>query len=263
LAQEHYIPVFQPEDINTPESISAIQALRPDLLVTIAYGLKLKKAVRESAVYGAINLHPSLLPELRGAAPIPFALWEGKITSGITIFKLTANMDAGPVFVKKPYFVFPSENATDLSFRFARIGAKMLLQFLQDYFTNPWEPEPQEEALATYCRKIEKEDCLIDWHKPALEIQHQIRALSLLPGAHTYFRNLQFKLLEADVLATQSDSPPGSIVALEKNVGLVVQTLQGQLMVKSVQPAGKKPMSAWAYHLGSRLEPGERFSSNG
>jgi methionyl-tRNA formyltransferase len=262
LALEHNIPVLQPEDINSAEVIDQIRALSPDLLVTVAYGSKLKKAVRQSASYGAINLHPSLLPELRGAAPIPFALWNGMIQTGITIFQLTARMDAGPVYVKKPFYIFPSEQATDLAERLAHLGSKLLLQFLQDFSNQPWQPEPQNEQLATYCRKIDKDDCLIDWHKPAPEIQNQIRALSLTPGAYTLFRNQPLKIIDADVINLTSDLPAGTVSAVEKNAGFSIQTASGQLLVKAVQPSGKKIMSAWAFHLGSRIEAGERMGIN-
>lgn len=261
IAIEHNIPVLQPEDINAPEVIQQIQELKPDLFVTVAYGSKLKKAIRQSAIYGAINLHPSLLPELRGAAPIPFALWNGMNQTGITIFKLSSRMDAGPVYIKKPYFIFPGENATDLAERLAYIGSKVLLEFLTDWFQKPYEPEPQDESLATYCRKLEKEDGLLNWDKPVAEICNQIRALSITPGAYTYFRGQQLKILEVDIMEGQSNLPGGSITALQKNIGFTVQAQDKQLLLKIVQPAGKKAMSAWAFHLGSRIVTGERMNN--
>ncbi len=262
LALEHNLPLFQPEDINSPQSIKMIQELKPDLLITVAYGSKLKKAVRQSAAYGAINLHPSLLPQLRGAAPIPFALLNGMVQTGITIFQLSARMDAGPVYLKKPYFIFPGENATDLAERLAYIGSKLLLEFLTDWSQNPWQPEVQDESQATYCRKLEKEDGLLDWQQPVSAICNQIRAMSLTPGAYTYFRGQQLKILEVEVIESQSSMPCGSVTALHKNSGFTVQAQDKQLLIKTVQPSGKKVMSAWAYQLGSRIVPGELFGTN-
>jgi len=262
LALEHNISVLQPEDINNPEAIAQLITLKPDLLVTVAYGSKLKKAVRQSATLGAINLHPSLLPELRGAAPIPFALLNGFLQTGITIFQLTAKMDAGPVYVKKPYFIFPGENATDLTERLAYIGSKLLLEFLTNWSEQAWQPEPQDESQATYCRKLSKEDGLLDWQKPVSEVCNQIRAMSLLPGAFTYFRAQQLRILEVEIIESHSVLPPGSVTSLQKNVGFTVQALDKQLLIKTVQPAGKKVMSAWAFHLGSRIETRERMGSN-
>ncbi len=259
LALAHNIPVFQPEDINSEDSLAVLAGLGADLLVTVAYGQKLNKAVRNSAVHGAINLHPSLLPELRGAAPIPFALWQGMVQTGISIFKLTGRMDAGPVYVSRPLFVFPDENATLLSDRLSRIGARFLLQFLNDWSEKHQEPIPQDETRASYCRKLEKADCILDWNQPAAEVRNHIRALSLLPGAYTYFRGQQLKILEADILEENSGLEPGSVVALIKNTGFTVQAGAGQLLIKHVQPAGKPAMSAWAYHLGARITPGERM----
>ena len=259
LALEHNLSILQPEDINTEDSIAAIRALQPDLLVTVAYGSKLKKAVRQTAAFGAINLHPSLLPQLRGAAPIPFALLSGMVQTGISIFQLTAKMDAGPVFVKKPFFIFPGENATDLADRLAYISSKLLLDFLTDWFQNPWQPETQDEALATYCRKLEKEDGLLDWQQPVKEICCHILAMTLAPGAYTYFRGQQLKVIEVEIIDEHSTLPCGSITSIQKNIGFTVQVKDKQLLIKTVQPAGKKAMSAWAFQLGSRIEPGERM----
>lgn len=262
LALGHGLELFQPEDINTPDSVQYLQNLAPDLLITVSYGQKLKKAVRESARCGAINLHPSLLPELRGAAPIPFALWQGLNQTGITIFKLTSRMDAGPVLYQKQLYIFPGENATDLTSRLAYIGSKCLLEYLNKWSEQPWEPIVQDESKATCCRKLEKDDLRLDLSKPARQLQNQIRALSLTPGAYSFIHGKQLKILEADVIEAQSDLPTGSITALEKNVGIVVQTGDQQLLLKQVQPAGKRMMSAWAYQVGARLSVGERFGHN-
>lgn len=262
LALERNIPVYQPEDINSADFITTLQSLKPDMLVTVAYGQKLKQAVRNSAVFGAVNLHPSLLPELRGAAPVPFTLWQGSIRTGITIFKLTSRMDAGPIYFSKPMFIFPDENATFLTDRLARIGSSFLIQFLTDFFQNPWEPISQDEEKATYCRKLEKEDGIIDWNKPAKEIQNHIRALSVSPGAYTFFRNQQLKILGAEIRDRNSSLTPGSIVSVLKNIGFIIQTADKELLVLHVQPAGKKEMSAWAFHLGAKLETGDRMEQN-
>jgi methionyl-tRNA formyltransferase len=262
LALQHNIPIFQPEDVNSAESRAILESIKPDLLITVAYGQKLKKAVRDSAWLGAINLHPSLLPELRGAAPIPFALWQGMIQTGITIFKLTSRMDAGPIYFKKPLFLFPSENATDLEQRLAIIGSKCLLQFLTDWSEHQIEPVPQDEDKATYCRKLNKEDCILDWNKPAQEIQNHIRALSLTPGAYTMFRGQQLKVLEADIPDETSDLPYGSVASVIKNTGFTVQAQDKLMLIKHVQPAGKAIMTAWAYQLGARLQTRERMGTD-
>lgn len=259
LALEHDLELFQPEDINTPASVEYLINLKPDILITAAYGQKLKKAVRETALHGAINLHPSLLPELRGAAPVPFALWQGLNRTGVTIFKLTSRMDAGPIYYQKPLYIFPVENATELSSRLAYIGSMCLLQFLTEYSKQLWQPFEQDESKATYCRKLEKQDFLLDWKLPAEQIHNQIRALSLTPGAHTFSRGKQLKILEAEVTDGNSDAQPGNITDFAKNSGFIVQTGDKQLLIKQVQPAGKQIMSAWAFHVGARFCLGEVF----
>lgn len=274
LAEQHHIPCYQPEDVNAPEFVQQMRDLHPDLLITVAYGEKLRKPLRETARLGAVNLHPSLLPELRGAAPVPFALCDGLTQTGITIFKLVSRMDAGPIYLQKPYYIFPSENATELLERFSHIGAGQLLAWLEGFLSAPYEPVPQEETRATYCRKIVKEDCRIDWTLPAIQIYNRILALALTPGAYTVLRDSPLKILASEVLPQTSDhvsntviseqsgihSPqPGTVTALLKNTGFVVQTGAHSLLIQTVQPAGKKPMSAWAYHLGSKINIGERL----
>jgi len=260
-ALEAGIPVLQPENINQPDVIRQLQSLAPDLLITVAYGQKLGKAVRQCARQCAINLHPSLLPKLRGAAPVPFAIWQGFLQTGITIFRLNGRMDAGPIYQQRPFFLFPSENATDLLDRMGRLGAKELLSFLERFFAQPWEPVPQDEAQTTYCRKLERQDCLIDWHQPALHIHHQVRALALEPGAFTYFRGHSLKILESELTQKIAATPSGCIANIYKNTGFTVTTGDKLLLIRTVQPAGKQPMSAWAYHLGAKLLAGEEFTN--
>jgi methionyl-tRNA formyltransferase len=269
LAVQHHIPCLQPEDVNAPEFVQQVRDLQPDLLITVAYGAKLRKPLRETARLGAVNLHPSLLPELRGAAPVPFALWDGMTHTGITIFRLASRMDAGPVYHQKPYYIFPDENATDLLERLSRIGAMQLLSWLESWLPAPTEPTPQDESKATYCRKLSKEDCRIDWSLPASQIHNQIMALAQTPGAYTLWQDYPLKILASEVLLAPAtvipaqagiQSPqPGTVTALHKNTGFVVQTGDISLLIHSVQPAGKKPMSAWAFHLGSRISIGERL----
>jgi len=262
LALKHNLKVYQPQDINSADTVELLKAFNPDFIVVIAYGLKVKKAVRDTAIYGAVNLHPSLLPELRGAAPVPFALFNGMTNTGLTIFELSAKMDAGAIYRQQPCYIFPTENATELLERLSYIGSRMLVRFLDDFFANPWQPIPQDEQKATYCRKLDKDDLLINWNKTALEISNQIRALALSPGAYTLHRDKQLKILSADIIERTSDLHPGSIVSLLKNTGFMIQAQEKQLLIRTVQPAGKQAMSAWAYHLGARLEIGEKFGQS-
>ncbi len=261
-AVRHDLSLHQPENVNAEEPQELLRKLQPDLLVTVAYGQKLNKAVRETALHGAINLHPSLLPELRGAAPIPFALWEGKAATGLTIFKLTTRMDAGPVYFQRQVDIFPNENSTGLSQRLAQSGALCLLEFLRNWTERPWEPVPQEEARATYCRKLEKADLNINWNSPASTVLNHIRALALEPGASTRFRGRQLKILAAELCPGSGSEQPGTVTAVAKNQGFSVLTGSGGLLIKTVQPAGKQAMPAWAFHLGARIVPGERLGDH-
>lgn len=249
--------VFTPEDINSEASIAAISALHPDVIITASYGAFLGKTLRKLATFGAINLHPSLLPKYRGASPIRAALLAGDDITGNTIFRLNAKMDAGKILVQEKMPILPGENYSHLQDRLANQAAMMLVRLLSQIATTEAIEQPSEGI--SYSQMISKADAKLDFGLSALELQNRIRAFAMEPGAYCLFRGSELKLLEAEPFSNNTELPVGSICQTIKNTGFTISTADGELLIRTVQAAGKKVMNAWAYSLGARFNPGERM----
>jgi methionyl-tRNA formyltransferase len=261
VAESLGIPVGQPDSVNEPGFVGTITDLAPDLIVTAAYGGFLGKALLNLPRFGCINLHPSLLPLYRGAAPIPFALFDGRIITGVTVFRMVKAMDAGPILMQRATPIDPKENASDLLRRLSVSGAGLVLETIAGLETGLIVERPQEEALASYTTKIEKADTFLRWDRPVAELLNRIRGLADEPGALCRFRGKWFKILCAKELKSQSDAEPGTILEVIKNLGFRVAANGTDLLVHYIHPEGKKAMFAWDYHLGARVTPGERFEA--
>ena len=266
-ALELKIPVLQPEDVNSEEIIKKLKKLQPDLIITVAYGGFLKKEIRHLSRLGCINLHPSLLPEYRGSAPINYTLFNDENETGNTIFKITAKMDAGPILFQSKTKVDETECYTELYRRLAKIGAKNVLEFLEkiekekisDFKELP-SYRKQNEKEATYSYKIEKRDLPLHWNEKAKKIRNRVRGLAVKPAATAVFRDKKNKIIEVEILAEKSSGKPGEIIEIRKNIGIVVSTADYNILLKKVQPAGKKIMDSFAFSLGARIKIGEKFS---
>ncbi|MDO9577518.1 MAG: methionyl-tRNA formyltransferase [Candidatus Cloacimonadales bacterium] len=255
------IPILQPQDVNAPDVLEKLKQFKPDIIITAAYGGYLKKAIRHLPRLGCINLHPSLLPKYRGSAPINFALFNGDKTTGNTIFKIVARMDAGPILSQKEIKMEDSDNYTSLYEKLSQKGAEDILQVLEKLGKDEIEFILQNDEKATFSHKLNHENFLIDWDKSAWKIQNQVRGLAEIPGAVAALRHERIKIIETEILAEESYQNPGSIIAVIKNVGFVVCTSDKNILIKRVQPAGKKIMTAHAFSLGARIEDGEAFQN--
>jgi methionyl-tRNA formyltransferase len=260
-ALELGIPVIQPNDVNNPEVVTKLAALKPGTIITVAYGGYLKKAIRKLPVYGCINLHPSLLPRYRGAAPINYALFNGDERTGITIFKITPKMDAGPVISQSETEIHSDECYTELSARLAQMGAEEMLKALKKIEKNGLLTTPQDHESATFSHKLQKKDLIIDWNQPAENIRNKVRGLAVIPGAVASFRKSRIKIIEIETLITNSELVPGLIVNINKNQGIVIASGDFNVLLKRVQPAGKKIMTSHAFSLGARIKPEEKFEN--
>jgi len=258
-AKELSITVFQPEDINLDQNLDILKKLKPDLIITVAYGSYLKKEIRKLPVNGCINLHPSLLPLYRGAAPINYALFKGDEKTGISIFKIVARMDAGPLLWRREISILNEDNYTILSSRLAQEGAKDLLTVLNKINENKVEFVEQDDNLATYSNKLTRTDLLIQWNNNAEITLNKVRGLAEYPGAVAGFRNKRIKVIEVEIL-DNSKAEPGTIYKIIKNTGIVIATGNKDLLLKKLQPEGKKIMTSQAFSLGARISIGERFT---
>ena len=260
-AEELGIKVAQPEDVNDSIFLEEFEKLNPHIIVTVAYGGYLKKKIRKIPKFGCINLHPSLLPLYRGSAPINYALFNNDTKTGITIFKIIAKMDAGPIILQSETEILPEDNFTSLSRKLSIQGAKDIIKVLQLSELGKLQYLKQDNDFATFSNKIFKKDMLIDWNKPASDIRNLIRGLAEYPAATATFRGKRIKIIEVELKEKISNLPSGTILEVKKNIGILVSGNKKDILIKKVQPAGKKIMSAHAFNLGARINIGETFEN--
>lgn len=256
---KHGVPVLQPPNINSEEVLKQISTYSPDIIVTVAYGGFLGKKLRRLAPLGCINLHPSLLPQYRGASPLQSALFDNLKTTGISIFKIVAAMDAGPIINKMKLDIPAEMNFTEFSDYAAEVGADFLIETLQQIESDGFVLEPQDHSLATQTKKVEKEDLLIDWASSCAEIIGKIRGLSEQPGARTLRDGSVLQILRAQKYSDNKHKFSGVVTEVIKNEGFVVSCSDGEILVTEVKPQGKRSMSAFAYTLGANFNENERL----
>ena len=259
-ALQHEIPIYQPVNFKSPETVREFATLRPDVLVVIAYGLILPQAVLEIPKFGCINVHASLLPRWRGASPIQHAILHGDEQSGVTIMQMDAGMDTGAMHCKVVCPISSTDNAKTLHDKLAAISAIPLLNTLDNLQQLRAQPELQDNELVTYAGKINKEDALINWHDKAIHIDRLIRAFNPWPTAYTALESEILRIHQAQVVAGDSTEAPGTVVQLDKK-GMLIATGAGNLLVETIQFPGGKAISVadWLNSGKSQLQVGLRF----
>ncbi|MDP2504630.1 methionyl-tRNA formyltransferase [Oceanobacter sp. 3_MG-2023] len=251
LALQHEIPVFQPLNFKTPDSVEQLASLNADLMVVVAYGLILPEVVLNTPRYGCLNVHASLLPRWRGAAPIQRCIEAGDTLTGITIMQMDVGLDTGAMLNIISTAILPDDTGGSLHDRLAELGPPALLATLQQVEAGTLTPEAQDDALANYAHKLTKQEALIDWQQPATELALRIRAFNPFPMAYTLLNQDRVRVLAAEALETsdsaapsaiQESLTPGTIVAVGSQ-GLDIACGSGLLRLTRVQLAGKKPMN--------------------
>ena len=240
-AEELGIPVFQPDDINTPESINKIKSENPDSMIVMAYGQILRSDVLNIPKQGCINIHASLLPKYRGASPIQSALLNQEKETGISIMKMAERMDAGPVFAKLPTAIGENDNAITLTEKLAHLSAHQSRDTIYSASTGEINPEKQDEKSATYCTKIKKEDGNINWNEDANIILSKIRAFAGWPGTYTYFNGKLLKILEGEVSNSDHNKSPGSVFKSDDKI--VIAAKNDVIIPSLLQMEGKNPQN--------------------
>ncbi|MDR2711919.1 MAG: methionyl-tRNA formyltransferase [Clostridiales bacterium] len=251
LALAYSLPLIQPRRVNNEESLAQITAWQPDILVVVAFGQLLKAPLLELAPLGAVNLHASLLPAYRGAAPIHWAIINGERETGVTTMRLDLGMDTGDMILKARLAIGENEDTGSLYDRLKVDGAGLLLETLDLIEAGRAAYEPQDGALASYAPLLKAEDELIDWQKPAFALHNQIRGLSPTPGAYTQFEGKRLKIRQSVYRAESSSAPPGTIIEIEENI-VWLAAGEGRLGLIEVQPEGKTKMPAVAFARGKR-----------
>ena len=250
------VPVLQPESLRDESFHAQLQALEPDLLAVVAF-LILPRSVLTIPKLGSVNVHPSLLPKYRGAAPIQWAIINGETETGVTIFQLSPRVDAGDILVQKRLVIGDDETAGELYERLKMKGAELLIRAIDGMADGSVMPMPQTDEGLSRAPKLEKEDGGIDWSKSAGDIRNLIRGTNPFPGAFTLWRNKLLKVHRATVDTGMGEA--GAVIEADGKRGLIVGTGEGALALDEVQPAGKKRMSGADFVRGYRIEVGERF----
>jgi methionyl-tRNA formyltransferase len=265
IAQERGVPVLQPDSINTPDGVAGLRALAADLLVVAAYGQILSAEVLGAAPQGGINVHASLLPRYRGAAPIAWAIYHGEIRTGVTIIRMSVGLDAGDMLAQEAIDIGPDETAGQVEARLAPLGASLARRVIEQIKAGTVQGVKQDRSLVTRAPKLKKEDGLIDWTRTAFQVCCQVRAMLPWPTAYAWYHRAgqapaRFILHQAAARpASSAESRKTGEVLRTDPRKLYVAAGEGVVEVLQLQPAGKKVMSAAAFLNGWRLQPGDRM----
>lgn len=256
-ALEAGIPVLAPPRPRGEAFLSELRVLGPEISVVVAYGHILPPAVLEIPHRGSVNLHASLLPDLRGAAPVNWAIIRGAERTGVTVMRMTAGMDEGPVLLQRALPIGEEDTASLLAPRLSALGAELLGEALRRIETGTLEVLEQDHAVATYAPKVDRGTARIEWGTEAREIHALIRGMDAVPGAWTLFRGAPLKLFGPRMHELDSPAAPGTVLGRDPAEGLVVKAAAGALLLTEVQPAGRRRMAAGAWLRGGGPELGE------
>ena len=258
-AEEAGIDVLQPERPRGSEFLGQIRELGPELSIVAAYGEILPREVLSLPLRGSINVHASLLPELRGAAPVNWAIINGCRRTGVTIMKMVEELDAGPIILQESCAILMDEAAGQLADRLAHLGAAALLEALTLIEAGEAVERPQDDAAATYAPKLGPDDVRLDWTKPAEQLERWIRGADPAPAAWSEVDCLRVRLFAPQFRESSVPAEPGVVVKADPKDGLVVGTGAGTLRIGEVQPAGKRRMQAAEWIRGRGISKGQRF----
>jgi methionyl-tRNA formyltransferase len=263
LASDRDIPIIQPERLKPAEVAEILRAWNADVAVVAAYGRIIPEHLLTIPRLGMINVHASLLPKYRGAAPVHRAVMNGDVETGVTIMRVVKELDAGAMFAKATRPIGPDETSDVVEEALADLGAHLLITVLEQMATGTAHEEPQDDSQSTYAPRLTKEEGLIDWSRPAAQIHNQVRGLYPWPHAFSFVNGGRLIIRRSRVLADVETrrSNPGTITHIASDV-LVVATGQGPLGILEVQPEGRRPMSARDFTAGHRLSAGHAFSSS-
>ena len=254
-AQRHGLPVYQPAKIRDPEAVEKIRSFQPDVIVVVAFGQIIPQQILDIPRYGCINVHASLLPKYRGAAPIQWAVINGEKESGVTTMQMDEGLDTGDMLLKTTIVLDEKETGGSLHDKLSDAGAKLCVETLKRLEEGSIQPEKQGESPTEYARMLNKAMGAIDWNQDAVSIERLIRGLNPWPSAYTTWDNKTMKIWDADVLSYDGTEEPGTVVDVTKNT-IVIAAGEGALALKEIQLAGKKRMPVQAFLLGSSVETG-------
>lgn len=257
-AAAHHIPVFQPAKVKAPEAVEVLRSYEAELFVVAAFGQILSMEILTMPKYGCVNIHASLLPKYRGAAPIQWAVINGDAQTGVTIQQMAEGVDTGDILLKRAIPIGEKETGEGLYEKLSALGAELITEAIVRIEAGALAPEKQEDALSSHAPKITKALGAIVWEKSAVEIERLIRGLNSWPSAYTSYKGKSMKIWEADVVEEAALGEAGTVAKVEKD-SFTVNTSKGQLRIKQVQLEGKKRMWVKDFLLGCKMEAGEKL----
>jgi methionyl-tRNA formyltransferase len=258
VSESHGIPVVAPEKIRDPDLLKTLIGWSPKIIVVVAYGRILPKTILDLAPYGCLNVHYSLLPKYRGAAPAAWTIISGESRAGVTTMKLVEKMDAGPTYLQEGTAVAPDETTGSLQAKLTPIGAHLLLETLRRLKLGSLAPQEQDESAVTFAPLLKKEDGLIDWVQPALMIERRVRAFDPWPGAYTHIGGKLLKIHRTKLVEADEKGSPGQVMRADL-VGLWIATGSGIIRLDEVQLENRKRLSDIEFVKGARIKPGDRL----
>jgi methionyl-tRNA formyltransferase len=258
VAESHGIPVVAPEKIRSPEFLKTLMEWKPEIIVVVAYGRILPKTILDLAPYGCLNVHYSLLPKYRGAAPAAWTIINGESTAGVTTMKLVEKMDAGPIYLQEATEVASDETTGSLQAKLTPIGARLLRETLRRLQEGLLMPQEQDESAATFAPILKKEDGLIQWDQPAMMIERRVRGFEPWPGTYSHIGEKLLKIHRVNVVAADTKGSPGEVMRADAG-GLWVATSSGFLGLEEVQLENRKRLSGVEFIRGARIKPGDRL----
>jgi methionyl-tRNA formyltransferase len=265
FAREREIPVIQPEDVNAKPVLRRLRAVQPDLVLVIAYGQKLGPELLTLAPHGVINLHGSLLPKFRGAAPINWAIISGEPETGLTVMSMVEQIDAGDILGQRATPIEPDDTAADLAERLSKLGARLVTEVIREIPLDEVERRRQNENQVTFAPRLKKSDGAIDWDRPAQEVHNRIRGTTPWPGAFTTLPGsgsrgpMRLVVARSHLVEPAGKGEPGAIVAVTPE-GIDVATAKGLIRLLELTPAGKRTMPAADFARGYRIAAGMRLT---
>ncbi|MFY4773836.1 methionyl-tRNA formyltransferase [Metabacillus sp. RGM 3146] len=258
-AEKHSIPVIQPEKVKDPKDLEQVLALKPDLIVTAAFGQILPKALLDAPKHGCVNVHASLLPELRGGAPIHYSIIQGKSKTGITIMYMAEKLDAGDILTQTEVQIEENDDVGSLHDKLSSAGADLLSETLPKLLKGELKPVKQDESKASFAYNIKREQEEIDWKKSGEEIYNHIRGLRPWPVAYTVLNGQNIKIWRGEKMESAHPAAPGTIIGADSDGFVVATGSRIAIKVTELQPAGKKKMTGEVFLRGTQLSPGTKL----